>query len=63
MNQSDVITTNPATGLGQTAVNNWRIYDGVGSGAELVAYGQGLHTFAGNWQNWFTMVFEIQRYV
>jgi hypothetical protein len=62
-NQSDVIESNAATGLGQTAVNNWGIYDGVGSGANLIAYGQGMHTYAGNWQNWFALVFEVQRYV
>uniref|UniRef100_A0ACD6A8R6 Uncharacterized protein n=1 Tax=Avena sativa TaxID=4498 RepID=A0ACD6A8R6_AVESA len=61
-NQSPVIQANTATGLGETAVNNWGIYDGLGSGAELVAYGQGMHTYAGNWQNWFTMAFEVQRF-
>jgi len=60
-NQSDVIEPNAATGLGQTTVNNWEIYDGLGSDAKLVAYGQGMHTYAGNWQNWFTMVFETER--
>jgi hypothetical protein len=62
-NQSDVIEADAATGLGKTAVNNWAIYDGLASNANLVAYGQGMHTYAGNWQNWFTMVFEDQRYV
>uniref|UniRef100_A0ACD6AD73 Uncharacterized protein n=1 Tax=Avena sativa TaxID=4498 RepID=A0ACD6AD73_AVESA len=61
-NQSAVIQANAATGLGETAVNNWGIYDGLGSGAQLVAYGQGMHTYAGNWQNWFTMEFEVQRF-
>uniref|UniRef100_A0ACD6AD37 Uncharacterized protein n=1 Tax=Avena sativa TaxID=4498 RepID=A0ACD6AD37_AVESA len=61
-NQSDVIEANTATGLGKTTVNNWEIYDGLVSSAQLVAYGQGMHTYAGNWQNWFTMVFEVPRF-
>uniref|UniRef100_A0ACD5UGQ7 Uncharacterized protein n=1 Tax=Avena sativa TaxID=4498 RepID=A0ACD5UGQ7_AVESA len=61
-NQSGVIDANTATGLGQAAVNNWAIYDGIGSDAKLVAHAQGMHIFAGNWHNWFTIVFEDGRF-
>jgi hypothetical protein len=62
-NQSDVIVPNAVTGLGKTAVNNWGIYDSAGSKAKLVAKTHGMHTFAGKWSNWFTLVFVAERYV
>jgi hypothetical protein len=51
-NQSDATLSN-----GQTDVNNWGIYDGVSPLANLITYGQAMHTSAGNWQNCFAMVF------
>lgn len=51
VNQSDVILPNAVTGLGKTGVSNWAIYDGAGSQANLVANGQGMYTYAGNWTN------------
>jgi len=62
-NQSDVIQPNAVTGLGRTAVNNWAVYDGAGSNANLVAKTHGMHTLAGKWSNWFTLVFVDERYV
>ncbi|XP_044361936.1 uncharacterized protein [Triticum aestivum] len=61
-NQSDVINPNTVTGLGKTVVNNWGIYDGPGSKAKLVAKTHGMHTFAGKWSNWFTLVFVVDRF-
>ena len=62
-NQTDVINLNTVTGLGKTVVNNWGIYDGPGSKAKLVAKTHGMHTLAGKWSNWFTLVFVAGRYV
>ncbi|XP_020197739.1 uncharacterized protein [Aegilops tauschii subsp. strangulata] len=61
-NQSDVIQPNAATGLGKTVVNNWGIYDGTCSEAKLVAQTHGMHTLAGKWSNWFTLVFVVGRF-
>ncbi|KAF7046075.1 hypothetical protein CFC21_055124 [Triticum aestivum] len=61
-NQSNVIQPNAATGLGKTVVNNWGIYDGPCSQAKLVAHGHGMHTLAGKWSNWFTLVFVAGRF-
>ncbi|KAF7046062.1 hypothetical protein CFC21_055112 [Triticum aestivum] len=61
-NQSDVIQPNAVTGLGKTAVNNWGVYDGAGSKAELVAKTHGMHTLAGKWSNWFTLAFVVGRF-
>ncbi|OQU88821.1 hypothetical protein SORBI_3002G100832 [Sorghum bicolor] len=61
-NQSDVIQPHPETGLGKTGVSNWAIYDGASSKAKLVAKGQGMYTQAGNWNQWFTLVFEVERF-
>jgi hypothetical protein len=57
--QSVMLAADAATGLGATTVNNWPIYDGLGS---LVARARGLHVYAGDWHNSFTIVFEDQRY-
>ena len=59
-NQSNVIQRE---GLGQTAVNNWRIYDGPGAQAKLVAQTHGMHTLAGKWYHWFNLEFEVERCV
>jgi len=61
-NQADIVAKDATTGLGQTAVNNWSIYDGPGPYANLVARAQGLHIYAGNWHNSFTIVFEVERF-
>lgn len=61
-NQSAITEANATTGLGRTVVHNWLIYDGPGSNATLVARAQGLHTYAGNWQNSFSIVFEVERF-
>ena len=58
-----MIEPNAVTGLGKTAVNNWGVYDGAGSKAKLVAKTHGMHTLAGKWSNWFTLVFVDERYV
>uniref|UniRef100_A0A0E0J6M7 Dirigent protein n=1 Tax=Oryza nivara TaxID=4536 RepID=A0A0E0J6M7_ORYNI len=55
--QSVMLAADAATGLGATTVNNWPIYDGLGS---LVARARGLHVYAGDWHNSFTIVFEDQ---
>ncbi|VAI94014.1 uncharacterized protein LOC119338279 [Triticum dicoccoides] len=60
-NQSVLIGAEATTGLGQSAVNDWTIYGGVGSDVELVARAQGLHLYAGSWHNTFTLRFEIER--
>jgi hypothetical protein len=61
-NQSRVIEANSSTGLGETAVNDWAIYDGPSDGANLVAHAQGIHVSAGNWYNSFVVVFVNDRY-
>ncbi|EAZ19624.1 hypothetical protein OsJ_35200 [Oryza sativa Japonica Group] len=58
--QSVMLAADAATGLGATTVNNWPIYDGLGS---LVARARGLHVYAGDWHNSFTIVFEDQRFI
>ncbi|KAM3373125.1 hypothetical protein ACQJBY_019850 [Aegilops geniculata] len=60
--QSTVINPNATTGLGQTAVNNWMICDSPSPGATVVARAQGLHIYAGNWQNTFSITFELERF-
>ncbi|XP_044947573.1 uncharacterized protein LOC123396836 [Hordeum vulgare subsp. vulgare] len=45
-------------GFGETAVNNWSLYDGDGPDATIVARVQGLHSQAGDWQSTFTIVFQ-----
>jgi hypothetical protein len=62
-NQSGIIDSNVTTGLGATIVNNWPICDGPSPGATVVARAQGLHIYAGNWQNTFSITFEVERYV
>jgi hypothetical protein len=62
-NQSTVIAVDASTGLGETAVNDWAIYDGLDDKANLVAHAQGIHVSSGNWFNAFVMVFVNQRYV
>jgi hypothetical protein len=62
-NQAKIVSQDASTGLGETAVNNWAIYDGVGQEANLVARAQGLHIYAGSWYNSFVIVFEIERYI
>jgi hypothetical protein len=52
-NQSIVIEANSSTGLGETAVNDWAIYDGPSDDSNLVAHAQGIHVSAGNWYNSF----------
>ncbi|EAZ20031.1 hypothetical protein OsJ_35630 [Oryza sativa Japonica Group] len=47
-NQSTIINNNGSTGLGMTAVNNWAVYDGLGSDAKVVAHAHGLHIYAGD---------------
>ncbi|KAF7099070.1 hypothetical protein CFC21_100756 [Triticum aestivum] len=59
-NQSNIVAADATTGWGKTTVNNWTIYDGVGTDAKLVARAQGLHVYAGIWHNTFTIVFEIE---
>ncbi|PAN16527.1 hypothetical protein PAHAL_3G066700 [Panicum hallii] len=61
-NQFGVTSSDAATGLGAIGVNNWPIYDGAGPNAAIVARAQGLHVYAGNWNNVFSIVFEIQRF-
>ncbi|CAL4984556.1 unnamed protein product [Urochloa decumbens] len=60
--QTTIIKMDPATRLGETSVNNWPIYDGLGSDAKVVARAQGLHVFAGNWRCGFSIVFENERF-
>uniref|UniRef100_A0A0E0DGA2 Dirigent protein n=1 Tax=Oryza meridionalis TaxID=40149 RepID=A0A0E0DGA2_9ORYZ len=61
-NQSGVTSTNKETGLGSLVVNNWQVYHGIGCDAKVVAHAQGLHVYAGNWHNSFTLVFEDERF-
>nr|UDO48201.1 PH02Gene03445.t1 [Phyllostachys edulis] len=62
LNQAEIIEKNSSTGMGMTSVNNWTVYDGPGPNATLVARGQGLHIYAGNWHNTFSLVFEVERF-
>uniref|UniRef100_A0ACD5Z2V2 Uncharacterized protein n=1 Tax=Avena sativa TaxID=4498 RepID=A0ACD5Z2V2_AVESA len=52
----------PSTNFGQTAVNDWAIYEGVGSDATLVARAQGMHMRADSFYNSFIMVFKAERF-
>ncbi|KAM3372369.1 hypothetical protein ACQJBY_019316 [Aegilops geniculata] len=61
-NQSGIIDSNVTTGLGATVVNNWPICDGPSPGATVVARAQGLHIYASNWQNTFSITFEVERF-
>ncbi|CAN6213663.1 unnamed protein product [Urochloa humidicola] len=60
-NQATIIKETGPIG-GETAVNNWEVYDGPGSDAKIVARAQGLHIKAGNWHNSFSLVFENERF-
>ncbi|KAG2621812.1 hypothetical protein PVAP13_3NG306612 [Panicum virgatum] len=61
-NQSTVIDGYGNTDFGLTSVNNWAIYDGVGEDAKLVSRAKGMRMNAVNWCNFFTIVFEIERF-
>ncbi|EAY85718.1 hypothetical protein OsI_07086 [Oryza sativa Indica Group] len=61
--QSGLTGNNRETGLGPLVVNNWPVYDGIGRDAKVVARAQGLHIYAGNWHNSFSLVFEDERCV
>uniref|UniRef100_J3NCA4 Dirigent protein n=1 Tax=Oryza brachyantha TaxID=4533 RepID=J3NCA4_ORYBR len=58
-NQSTIVSGNGSTGLGSTVANNWVVYDGLGSDAKAVAHAQGLHIYAGNWHNSFSLVMGV----
>ena len=45
-----------------TSVNNWAIYDGAAEDAKLVARAKGMRMNAVDWCNFFTIVFEFERY-
>lgn len=60
--QSGLTGNNRETGLGPLVVNNWPVYDGIGRDAKVVARAQGLHIYAGNWHNSFSLVFEDERF-
>lgn len=56
--QSEIIVKD---GIGTVTVNNWIIRDGPsGSANNVVARGRGLHIFAGDWHNSFSIVFEVE---
>ncbi|KAF2907045.1 hypothetical protein DAI22_12g066200 [Oryza sativa Japonica Group] len=59
--QSGLTGNNRETGLGPLVVNNWPVYDGIGRDAKVVARAQGLHIYAGNWHNSFSLVFKDER--
>jgi hypothetical protein len=61
-NQSKLIPGD-ATYFGETAVNNWAIFEGIGQDAKLVAHAKGMHMQAVDWYNSFNMVFDGERYV
>uniref|UniRef100_A0ACD5YZD5 Uncharacterized protein n=1 Tax=Avena sativa TaxID=4498 RepID=A0ACD5YZD5_AVESA len=60
--QEKIVDGNSASHFGETAVNNWEIYDGVGTGAKLVARAQGMHMNASSWYTSFNMVFVDGRF-
>ena len=61
-NQSTMIDRYGNTDFGFTSVNNWAIYDGASEDAKLVARVKGMRMNAVNWCNFFTIVFEFERY-
>ncbi|KAL6640893.1 hypothetical protein ACP70R_019074 [Stipagrostis hirtigluma subsp. patula] len=60
--QSTIVSSDATTGLGETAVNDWPIYNRQGPSADIFARAQGLHVNARGWHNSFTMVFEDPRF-
>ncbi|KAM3391815.1 hypothetical protein ACQJBY_013119 [Aegilops geniculata] len=53
---------NATTGWGGASLVNWQIYDGDGSGANLVGHAQGMQIHAGASHQSFTLVFENGRF-
>nr|QBL54526.1 DJ-variant B [Saccharum hybrid cultivar] len=58
--QSQIIVKD---GIGTLTVNNWVIRDGLSGSSKVIARARGLHIFAGDWHNSFSLVFEDERYV
>lgn len=63
-NQFQVVSTfDKITGCGYLVINNWTVYDGIGSNARLVAHAKGLHVYADKWHNSFSLLFTDDRYI
>ncbi|TVU51440.1 hypothetical protein EJB05_02871 [Eragrostis curvula] len=58
-NQTTIVSH---SGMGNLVANNWVVREGLGQNAKIVARAQGLHIYAGNWHNSFSLVFEEERY-
>jgi hypothetical protein len=61
-NQSKLLVGDANTHFGETAVNNWAIYEGIGQDAKVVAHAKGMHMNSVDWYNSFNMVFDGARY-
>jgi Dirigent-like protein len=67
-NQAVVVNPNRPYAFGVITVNDWPLYDGLGSGARVIARARGLHVQAAMsynqaWYNTFSIVFEGGRYM
>lgn len=67
-NQSVVVNPNLPYSFGAITVNDWPLYDGLGSNARVIACAQGLHVQAAmsnnqSWYNSFSIVFQDGRYM
>lgn len=61
-NQSKLLPGDEKGNFGETAVNNWAIYEGFGPDAKVVAHARGMHMNSVDWYNSFNMVFDGERY-
>jgi hypothetical protein len=62
VNQGKIVDSNAQVRMGETAVNNWEIYDGPGNRAKLVAHAMGMHMLANHWYCSLVIVFDGDRY-
>ncbi|KAJ1695037.1 hypothetical protein LUZ63_011735 [Rhynchospora breviuscula] len=64
--QAGIVDPHLQNSFGSTVVNDWPLYDGLGSNAKVIARAQGLHIQAGmrsqSWYNSFSIVFEDARF-
>jgi len=62
VNQAKIVDSNAQVGMGETAVNNWAIYDGKGSKAKRVASAMGMHMLSNHWYCSLVIVFDGEKF-